>query len=144
MFLHLPCGILSSSVVSEICMPWGFRSSFTFPVRSRSSSVLLCVHRDHEDYQGRAQDGHLDVHTASEFRFSRPSHSSPLYLSSLVPFFPLRALYARLVFIGYFFVDSIGIYNTCLVGSIGLYSLLALWIPLVSIGHLPCGFHWSL
>jgi len=106
--------------------------------------VLLYVHRDHEDFQGRAQDGHLDVHIASEFRFSRPSHSFPLYLSSLVPFVPLLALYARLVFIGYFFVDSTGIYNTCFVGSIGLYSLLALWIPLVSTGHLPYRFHWSL
>ena len=27
-------------------------------------SILLCVHRDHKDYQGRgAQDGHFDVRT---------------------------------------------------------------------------------
>ena len=35
--------------------------------RSSSSSVLLYVHRDHKDYQGReAQDGHLEFHTAPE------------------------------------------------------------------------------
>ena len=33
----------------------------------RSSTVLLYVHRDRTDYQGRgAQDGHLDFHTAPE------------------------------------------------------------------------------
>ena len=31
------------------------------------SSILLYVHRDHKDQQGRgAQDGHLDLHTAPE------------------------------------------------------------------------------
>ena len=34
---------------------------------SRSSSVLLCVHRDDKDYEGqRTHNGHLDFHTASE------------------------------------------------------------------------------
>ena len=61
-------------------------------------------------------------------------------------------------------MDSIGIYNTCLVGSVGLcrlralvipvvFIILALWLPL-SVGflrcelhysvYLPCGFHSSL
>ena len=36
-------------------------------LRAYSSSVLLHVHRDHKDHQGReAQDGHLDCHTAPE------------------------------------------------------------------------------
>ena len=31
------------------------------------SSMLLYVHRDHEDYKGQgAQDGHLDFHTAPD------------------------------------------------------------------------------
>ena len=39
-----------------------------------SSSVLLYVHRDHKDCQGRgAQDVHLDFHTAPELWFRRPS-----------------------------------------------------------------------
>ena len=36
-------------------------------VKGSSSSLLLCVHRDHKVYWGRgAQDGHLDFHTAPE------------------------------------------------------------------------------
>ena len=37
------------------------------PATAQLSSVLLYVHRDHKDYQGRgAQDVHLDFHTAPE------------------------------------------------------------------------------
>ena len=42
----------------KLCLSWCIRSS----------SVLLYVHSDHNDYLGRggAQDGHLDFHTAPE------------------------------------------------------------------------------
>ena len=38
-----------------------------YQFESASSSVVLYVHRDHKDYQGRgAQDVHLDLHTAPQ------------------------------------------------------------------------------
>ena len=42
------------------------------PATAQLSSVLLYVHRDHKDYQGRgAQDVHLDFHTAPELRIDQ-------------------------------------------------------------------------
>ena len=60
-------GVSTSSfklLLSSICSRSRSAALLLLP---NSSSVLLYVHRDHKDYQGRgAQDGHLDFHTAPE------------------------------------------------------------------------------
>ena len=84
--LLLQCCSTSTETVRTIRggEPRTSTSTFTQLLSSAvgSSSVLLCVHRDRKDYQGRgAQDGHLGCRTAPELpRFLSSSSSSSMLI----------------------------------------------------------------